>query len=170
MHRGDSIKCFECGEPGHVKANCPKKKDDDERDHGQPNPLHIPPKDGEPHTRTEKGNTKTLCKHCRQWTTGARMHLTEEHVVGYKKEGESKADDSSTLTERGNFGGIDTPPKPHVAAGNLALIPFGSSGFGNIGGFLGAFGSPSFSTGALMRASKPPDSLPPIAASPTLHA
>jgi hypothetical protein len=136
MNRGDAVKCFQCGEPGHVKTNCPHKKDTAKRDDGTPNPLCTPPKDGESHTKVVKGETQKWCKRCRRWTTGARIHLTDEHIVGFKRaEGETKTDEA---TESANLGGIDTSSEPPIAAGNLAFIPT----FAHIGGFMGAFADP----------------------------
>jgi hypothetical protein len=132
MNHGDAVKCFQCGEPGHVKTNCPNNKDDDKKNNGNPNPIRTPPKDGESHTKTVKGETQKWCKRCRRWTVGARSHLTDEHVVGFKKaEGTQETDESSPPAANANLGGVNTPSEPAVAAGNLAFIPT----FGHIGGF-----------------------------------
>ena len=83
--------CYWCGEEGHSKPNCPNKdkpkKYKDERKQGGSNNSNSQssnkpaPKDGEPHTKSFNGSVHKWCGTCKRWNTGAKAHLTDEHVV-----------------------------------------------------------------------------------------
>ena len=69
--------CFECGEVGHIRRNCPK------RNGNSTNPRHITPKQGESKDRMINGVPHKWCGKCRggkgPWTVGDGAHCTHEH-------------------------------------------------------------------------------------------
>ena len=114
--RGDHSKltCHECGAKGHIRPNCPKlKKKGTETDakgkkaksgdETEVHPSKIPPKAGEPHSKTIQVSGRELvvkfCEKCAVWRSGKKAHLTSEHVDADKKKIEA-----NTLQIHGQLG------------------------------------------------------------------
>lgn len=99
---GEPIRCYGCGQSGHISTDCPKKQGS--------SGLRSPPKESEPHTKTIKGASHSWCAICRRWTTGDKEHSTEKHV----------------RRERPSLGTVQPParpapaPAPAPAVGGLA--------------------------------------------------
>ena len=97
--------CYECGSEDHLVKDCPKKKKD------KKNWRHVPPnsKKGEGKTKTVDGTTYKWCGKCRRnkgwWTSGDKLHSTEEHKS--KKDQETPKKKESQ--EEGNLGYVDGP-------------------------------------------------------------
>jgi hypothetical protein len=69
---GRTLRCYDCGQPGHVRNDCPNK--------GTPASKSFPPSEGAPHIRQVNGVSETWCATCKHWTTGNREHSTTTHV------------------------------------------------------------------------------------------
>jgi hypothetical protein len=69
---GRSLRCYDCGQPGHVRNDCPNK--------GTSASKSFPPADGAPLIRQVNGVSETWCATCKHWTTGRREHSTATHV------------------------------------------------------------------------------------------
>lgn len=69
--------CYECGNPNHIRANCPKIKNNG---NVQEKWKITPPKSGEPHSKEVGGKTWNCCSKCRgnkgRWSS---THGTNEH-------------------------------------------------------------------------------------------
>jgi hypothetical protein len=76
--------------------------------------LRSLPKDGEPHAKTVKGASLLWCSVCRQWTTGAKEHLTEKHVRRDRPSNATPQPPSEATTPPV----VPTPPTPTL--GGLA--------------------------------------------------
>jgi hypothetical protein len=87
--------CYWCGEKGHTKPSCPNtdkpQKYVSQRANSTPatasappstSRAKIPPKSGEPHTKTVSGTQFKWCDTCKKWNSGDKAHVTSEHVKG----------------------------------------------------------------------------------------
>ena len=89
-----SVVCHECGKKGHIRPKCPnlaKTRDGSTEQKGRRKPADgaghpskIPPKAGEPHTKTiqlqGRDVTVKYCEKCALWRSGKKSHLTAEHT------------------------------------------------------------------------------------------
>ena len=74
--------CWNCGEPDHTYRSCPKPQNRRSPFH----PLRQAPPRGSPHKKTFFGKERSWCATCNLWGN----HLTQEHIVGYKKRNNSE--------------------------------------------------------------------------------
>jgi transcriptional regulator NrdR family protein len=65
-------RCYNCNEMGHMSRDCPRNRTS--------SGSRVPPKDGEPQTKTIDGASQSWCGVCRRWTKGDKEHLTAGHV------------------------------------------------------------------------------------------
>lgn len=84
-NKQDNRKCYNCGEKGHIKPNCPKLKSDGGSSGNNGNKSttksgqewkKVAPKQGDPHEKSVDNKTWKWCGKCARWTLS---HKTDEH-------------------------------------------------------------------------------------------
>ena len=132
------IICFNCGGIGHAVQECPLARNDDvielrkaimldcgSKDKAKTtDPLKVPPKKGEPHSKYFDGVLKFWCgkKGCRKWED----HKTSEHPPNITEC--PTANTASTPTDQDNqTNNIPTPPQETQKDGlPTSVVPSGN--------------------------------------------
>jgi hypothetical protein len=73
--------CHDCGEKGHTRPNCPHRTNANQASANGFN-KKSGPSAGEPMTKTHQGTAYKWCDTCKKWNSGAKAHLTSEHIKG----------------------------------------------------------------------------------------
>lgn len=113
--------CLNCGDKGHWSRECPKKeplkpkprqqrKNNKHQSQRKTNWKRIPPADGEPTTKTERGQPWHWCAHCGRWST---THGTAGHTG--PKPNKPPADPSANL--------LFQTPEPYAWIGHVPDAP-----------------------------------------------
>jgi Zinc knuckle len=98
-----NVKCFNCGEQGHLSPQCPKPPKERQQNgsrnrnrsgtngndsNSSGNSFKRPPNEGEPETKTVDGIEWKFCKRCKRWRKGNSAHTTAEHISRRPVQGE----------------------------------------------------------------------------------
>ena len=93
--KNTELVCYWCGEPGHAKPNCPnleqpkkytggkgetKGRSTNNNQGASNSNAKAAPQDGDSHTKSINGSAHKWCATCKKWNTGAKAHLTADHV------------------------------------------------------------------------------------------
>jgi hypothetical protein len=103
-------KCYECGDAGHLKPDCPKLKgkpkqpgggDNFKKEDEQRSWRRIAPKEGERQTKKVNGRDHYWCQKCKRWNT---THSTSQHTKKKAgKEGSSSSFNPALAAALGMF-------------------------------------------------------------------